>query len=110
MRNKPHIDAFVLGQKTRHVFAPEAVAYTADSASVDIVLDVVNSQAEDGVDLGCGMAGEPLRQVESWTFAVVGGDSIAIEKVREDDRVARASQRVRQAALMLVFCYVYIHD
>ena len=79
MRDESHVYAASCGEETRHVLAAEAVADPANAADVEVVVDVVDCKAEYTLDLGWGVAGQPLGEVEGGTFAVVDGDGIAGE-------------------------------
>jgi hypothetical protein len=102
VRDEAHVNALARGQKPRHVLTPEAVPHAADSADVQVGLDVVNGESEDPVDLGGGVAEAPFGQVEGGAFAVVRGDSVASKEIGEDDGVACAGDGVGEAGWLSV--------
>ena len=79
MRNETNIDALPLGQKPWHVLAAKTIPYTTDTADVEVLVNVVDSKAEDAVNFGWRMTRAPFSKVQSWTFAIVGGYSVASE-------------------------------
>ena len=97
MRDKPHINALPLGQKSWHVLATKTVAHTTDTADVELVVDVVDGEPKDAINLSRRVTRTPFSKIQSWTFAIIGGYSVASEQVRDDDSVVGASNGIGQA-------------
>ena len=79
MRDESHIDALPLGQKSWHVLSAKTIANTTDTADIEVFVNVIDSEAEDAVNFGWRMTRTPFSKVQSWTFAIVGGYSVASE-------------------------------